>query len=150
MITRVRMSRTVVVFYFRWNLPADVTGDAGGAGLVPGPAGDNPDPPVRVRHGQQQGRRRGAALGNQSQKTNKSNIYHLDFMSRENKFVRMLNVDHKKSMIKVHQRFHVWSLTPVVMFDFLLMSVSNGVIKNFHLSGNWQTDKIDLHQSIIK
>ena len=45
-------------------------GDAGGAGLVSGPAGDHPDPPVRVRHGQQQGRRAGASPGqNTSQKT---------------------------------------------------------------------------------
>ena len=30
------------------------------------------------------------------------------------------------------------------------MSVSDGVIRNSHLSGNWHHDKIDLHQSIIK
>ena len=30
-------------------------GDIGGAGLVPRPAGDDPDPPVRLRHGLQQG-----------------------------------------------------------------------------------------------
>ena len=30
-------------------------GDAGGARLVPGPARDHPDTPLRVRHGQQQG-----------------------------------------------------------------------------------------------
>ena len=30
-------------------------GDIGGAGLVPRPAGDDPDPPVRLGHGLQQG-----------------------------------------------------------------------------------------------
>ena len=41
-------------------------------------------------------------------------------------------------------------LTLEVLFDSLLMSESDGVIKNSHLSGNWHSDKIDLHQSIIK
>ena len=41
---------------FRRELPADVSGDAGGAGLVPGPAGDHPDPQISVGHGEQQGR----------------------------------------------------------------------------------------------
>ena len=30
-------------------------GDVGGAGLVPRPVGDDPDPPVRLGHGLQQG-----------------------------------------------------------------------------------------------
>ena len=32
--------------------------DPGGAGLVPGPAGDHSDSPQRLRHGLQQGRRK--------------------------------------------------------------------------------------------
>ena len=38
------------------HLRADRHGDAGRAGLVPRPAGDDPDPPVRLRHGLQQGK----------------------------------------------------------------------------------------------
>ena len=39
----------------RRGLPEDGGGDDGGAGLVSGPAGDNPDVPLRQRHGLQQG-----------------------------------------------------------------------------------------------
>ena len=46
----------VVFAVSRRELPADVSGDAGGAGLVPGPAGDHPDPQISVGHGEQQGR----------------------------------------------------------------------------------------------
>ena len=40
----------------RWDISPDVCWDAGGVGLVPRPAGDNPDPSVRLSHGLQQGK----------------------------------------------------------------------------------------------
>lgn len=36
---------------YRWDLHQGGTGDPGGAGLVPRPAGDHPDPSLRLRHG---------------------------------------------------------------------------------------------------
>ena len=41
---------------YRWNISPDVSWDSGGAGLVPGPAGDHPDPQVCLPHGVQQGK----------------------------------------------------------------------------------------------
>ena len=39
----------------RGDIPADGSGDSGGAGLVSGPAGDHSDPPLSQRDGLQQG-----------------------------------------------------------------------------------------------
>ena len=43
-------------YFYRWKLHPAVHRDPGGAGLVPGSARNDPDPPLRVRHGKQQGK----------------------------------------------------------------------------------------------